>query len=105
MAGTEVAQFCKKMVVSFGVEQAPNQFSIRTTVTGLPNLNEVLKKYGPMLSGIANMAAPMQQRQAKAAAVAQEARAHEARAMQAAQEAHAARKAIESEVKANHDYD
>jgi hypothetical protein len=58
MVGNQAAQFCKNMVVSFGVGQAPNQFSMRTSITGLPNLNEVLKQYGPMLSGLANMAAP-----------------------------------------------
>lgn len=70
MAGQQVSQFCKKMVVSFAVEQAPNQFSVRTSVSGLPNLNDVLKQYGPMLSGFANMAAPVQQQRPRATAAA-----------------------------------
>lgn len=99
MAGQQIAQFCKKMVVCFAVEQAPNQFSIRTSVSGLPNLNEVLKQYGPMLSGLANMAAPVQARQTRAQVAVQEARDAEQRARNAEQEARAAHKALENQVK------
>ena len=66
----------------------------------IPNLNDVLKQYGPMLSGFANMAAPLRQ-QAKVAAQ------REARAVSAEREAQAraARKAIESEIKSKREYD
>lgn len=87
MAGQQVSQFCRKMVMSFAVEQAPNQFSMRTTLTGLPNLNEVLKQYGPMLSGFANMAASASPRQQRPKATA------------------AAPRAIKPEVTVNRDYD
>lgn len=57
MAG-QAEKFCRNMVVSFGVGQAPNQFSIRAAIKGLPDLNEVLKQYGPMIGAFGNMAAP-----------------------------------------------
>jgi len=59
MIGYQASQFCKNTVVSFGLAQAPNQFTLRSTVSGLPNLNDVLKQYGPLISGMANMAAPV----------------------------------------------
>jgi len=69
MIGHQVAQFCKNTVVSFGIAQAPNQFSMRTTVTGLPNLNDVLKQYGPLISGMANMSVAPQAPRPKPAVV------------------------------------
>ncbi len=56
MVAQQVAGYCRDTVACIAVEQGPNQFSVRTSLAGLPNLNEVLKQYGPLLNGMANMA-------------------------------------------------
>jgi hypothetical protein len=56
MVAQQVAGFCRDTVVCVGVEQGPSQFSIQASLSGLPDLNEVLKQYGPLLSGLGNAA-------------------------------------------------
>lgn len=56
MVAQQVAGYCRDTVACIAVEQGPSQFSVRTSLAGLPNLNEVLKQYGPLLNGMANMA-------------------------------------------------
>ncbi|GJQ26747.1 MAG: hypothetical protein HBSAPP02_17790 [Phycisphaerae bacterium] len=56
MVAQQVAGYCRDTVACIAVEQGPSQFSVRMSLAGLPNLNEVLKQYGPLLNGMANMA-------------------------------------------------
>lgn len=50
-----LGRFCNKTVAWFGLGQAPNEFSIEGAVSGLPDLNAVLKEFSPMLKAMAGM--------------------------------------------------
>jgi hypothetical protein len=55
MAG-QAGQSLSKTIAWAGIGQSPNQLTVRLAVGGLPDVNEALKTYGPMLNGFANMA-------------------------------------------------
>ncbi len=56
MGASQAAEFCANMVVWAGLGQSPNQLTFRAAVSGLPDLNKILEKYHPMISGAAGMA-------------------------------------------------
>jgi hypothetical protein len=56
MAAQPAAELCDNMVAWFGLGQSPNQLTIEGALTGLPDLNKALKKFGPMLRTAAGMA-------------------------------------------------
>ena len=56
MAAKPTAQLCKNMVAWFGVGQSPNQFTLRGAVSGLPDVNEALQLFAPLINGAAGMA-------------------------------------------------
>lgn len=41
---------CSKTIASFALGQAPNQMTIRGSLSGLPDVNEALKNFGPMMN-------------------------------------------------------
>ncbi|MBN2563528.1 MAG: tetratricopeptide repeat protein [Phycisphaerae bacterium] len=55
----QVAQLCPHTVAWFGLGQSPNQLTLRTAVTGLPNVNEALKTFAPMLKSLGGLASAM----------------------------------------------
>jgi len=61
MAASQAKQICSKTVFWAGLGQSPNQMTLRLSLAGLPDVNEVLKNYGPMINSFASMA--MQQAQ------------------------------------------
>ena len=64
---------CERCAAWFGPGQAPNRFTPRGAVSGLPNLNEALRQF----SGLINGAAGMVVGQAPAAEVARSAASHQ----------------------------
>lgn len=56
MIARQAAELCGNMVAWFGLGQSPNQLTIEGALTGLPDLNKALKKFGPMLQAAAGMA-------------------------------------------------
>ena len=56
MAAQPTAELCGDMVAWFGLGQSPNQLTIEGALTGLPDLNKALKKFGPMLQAAAGIA-------------------------------------------------
>ncbi|HUN82562.1 MAG TPA: hypothetical protein VMV81_13745 [Phycisphaerae bacterium] len=55
MAG-QAKETMSKMIFWAGIGQSPNQLTVRVALGGLPDVNEALKTYGPMLNGFVNMA-------------------------------------------------
>ena len=64
---SHAADLCDNMVFRVGIGQSPNQMTLRMALSGLPDLNKALKKYGAMIRGFAQMAAPPQMREREAA--------------------------------------
>jgi len=60
MVVQQAARYCSEMIASMGVGQSPNQMSLRVSIGGLPNVNDVVAQFGPMIEGFAAMAAPPQ---------------------------------------------
>jgi hypothetical protein len=56
MMANQAKQVCSKMVAWAGVGQSPNQLTLRASLAGLPNVNDALKTFGPMINTFANMA-------------------------------------------------
>ncbi len=56
MTAAQVAPLCRNTIAWFGLGQSPNQISIEAAVTGLPNLNEVFQRFGPIGNAAAGMA-------------------------------------------------
>lgn len=50
MAAGPASELCTDMVGWLGVGQAPNQFTVRCSLSGLPNVNDALKKFAPMIN-------------------------------------------------------
>ncbi|MFQ5430168.1 MAG: hypothetical protein ACE5E1_07655 [Phycisphaerae bacterium] len=55
MAARPAVQLCRNTVAWFGLGQAPNQFTLRGAVSGLPNLNEALQQFSGLINGAAGM--------------------------------------------------
>ncbi len=58
MQANMAAELCSETVAWAGLGQAPNQLTLRVYVSGLPNLNNALKKFAPMINGFLPAAAP-----------------------------------------------
>ncbi|MEK6642615.1 MAG: hypothetical protein AABZ08_01800 [Planctomycetota bacterium] len=56
MAAGQAKQMASKTVVWAGLGQSPNEMTLRVSVAGLPNVNDALRTYGPMINTFANMA-------------------------------------------------
>jgi hypothetical protein len=57
MVATQASQLCAQTVAWAGLGQSPTRMTLQWAVTGLPDVNEALKKYGPMLNAFAGMGA------------------------------------------------
>ncbi|MBI5763751.1 MAG: hypothetical protein HZA51_09540 [Planctomycetes bacterium] len=56
MAAGQTKQMASKTVLWAGLGQSPNEMTLRVSVAGLPNVNDALRTYGPMINTFANMA-------------------------------------------------
>ena len=56
MAAGPAAELMSKTVAWVGVGQSPDRFTVRIAVSGLPNVNDALARFGPMINGFAQMA-------------------------------------------------
>jgi len=54
-----IAKLCRNTVAWVGLGQSPNQVTIRGAIGGLPDVNEALKEFAPMINSAAAIAAPM----------------------------------------------
>lgn len=54
MAGP-ASELCARTVLCMGVGQSPNQLTLQSALSGLPDVNEAMKKFGPMLNAFAGM--------------------------------------------------
>jgi hypothetical protein len=52
MVAGPASELCSQTVAWIGLGQAPNQLTLRASVRGLPNVNEALKKFAPMINGM-----------------------------------------------------
>lgn len=50
MQAQMAAQLCSKTIATFAMGQAPSQLTIRANITGLPDVNDVLKNFSPMIN-------------------------------------------------------
>lgn len=50
MQAKMAGEMCSNTIASFALGQAQNQMTIRMSVRGLPNINDALKKFGPMIN-------------------------------------------------------
>lgn len=50
MQASMVSEMCANTIASFALGQAHNQMTLRMSVAGLPNVNDALKKFGPMIN-------------------------------------------------------
>ncbi len=50
MVANPVSQICQDTVVWFTVAQSPNQFTVRFATAGLPKINDILKRFGPVIN-------------------------------------------------------
>ena len=50
MQANMAGEMCANTVASFALGQAHNQMTLRMSVSGLPNVNDALKKFGPMIN-------------------------------------------------------
>ncbi len=57
-----ITKLCRNTVAWIGLGQSPNQLTFRGAVGGLPNINEALKEFAPMINSAAAIAAPMTRR-------------------------------------------
>ncbi|MCG8405227.1 MAG: hypothetical protein MI923_08530 [Phycisphaerales bacterium] len=55
-----VSQLCKNTVAWFGLGQSPNELTVQSAVSGLPNVNDALRQFGPILNTAVGVAAPRQ---------------------------------------------
>jgi tetratricopeptide (TPR) repeat protein len=55
MGAAQAADLCDEMVAWFGLGQSPSQLTLQAAVRGLPQVNEALKKFGPMIQTMAAM--------------------------------------------------
>jgi hypothetical protein len=55
MAAGPAADLMSKTIAWVGVGQSPDRFTVRIAVSGLPNVNEALARFGPMLNGFTQM--------------------------------------------------
>ncbi len=53
MAAGPAAELCANTVAWFGIGQSPTQLTLRTSISGLPNVNDALKKFSPMINAFA----------------------------------------------------
>ena len=56
MVAKPAAQLCRNMVGWFALGQSPTQLTLKSEIGGLPDVNEALKQFGPMLNAAAGMA-------------------------------------------------
>jgi hypothetical protein len=50
MAAGPATELCAHTVAWIGLGQAPNQLTLRCSLSGLPNVNDALKKFAPMIN-------------------------------------------------------
>lgn len=95
MIAAKIGDICKETVIWAGVGQSHNQFSMAGAIAGLPDLNVLIKQFGPLANIAAASLGTMQQRtqieRTRAAEM-------QARAMEA--EARARAEALEAETRA-----
>lgn len=64
MPANMAADLCARTVAWFGLGQAPNEMSVQVAVSGLPNVNEAIEKFGPMINAfLPNMPRPSKDHQ------------------------------------------
>lgn len=61
MFAQPASELCSQTVASLALGQAPNQLSLRMSISGLPNVNDALAKYGPMINAFIPKAAPQKE--------------------------------------------
>lgn len=55
-----ISKLCQNTVAWFGLGQSQSQLTVRSAISGLPDVNEALKHFGPMLNAAAGFAIPRQ---------------------------------------------
>jgi hypothetical protein len=60
MAAGPASELCSNTVAWLGLGQSPNQLTLRTSISGLPNVNAAIKKFSPMLNAFAGQAGAFQ---------------------------------------------
>lgn len=61
MAAGPAAELCNNTVAWLGLGQSPTQLTLRTSISGLPNINAAIKKFSPMINAFAGQAGAFQQ--------------------------------------------
>ena len=56
MFAGQAKESLSKMVAWAGIGESPNQLTVRIAIGGLPDVNDSLKTFGPMINSFANMA-------------------------------------------------
>ena len=50
MQAKRAGELCANTIAAFALGQAHNQMTIRLSLGGLPNVNDVMEKFGPMIN-------------------------------------------------------
>jgi hypothetical protein len=50
MQANMAGELCANTIAAFALGQAPNQMTVRLSLGGLPNVNDVMEKFGPMIN-------------------------------------------------------
>ncbi|HKQ48773.1 MAG TPA: hypothetical protein VJZ71_11945 [Phycisphaerae bacterium] len=61
MAAGPAAELCSNTVAWLGLGQSPTQLTLRTSISGLPNINAAIKKFSPMINAFAGQAGAFHQ--------------------------------------------
>lgn len=56
MAAGPAADLCANTVAWIGIGQSPTQLTLRSSISGLPNVNDAIKKFSPMINAFAGNA-------------------------------------------------
>jgi hypothetical protein len=62
MAAGPASELCGQTVAWLGIGQSPTQLTLRSSISGLPNVNDAIKKFAPMINGFAGSMGQHQQR-------------------------------------------
>jgi len=65
MVAGPAGELCDETIAWVAVGQSPNQLTLQWQASGLPNVNEALKKFGPMINMFSGMQAPSKQEPGK----------------------------------------